>query len=123
SAEVVVEKDADPGSDLRVTGRFMYGDHHEMYAVNEKSHQREIYEYGDAVDDGILIAAHPRGGVVYMEKTNHYYLYPIGRMFPDRILLEGVKTREAVGAAIDALNQKKEGSVVLTNQPAGTVSK
>jgi len=79
--------DADPDPNKRVTGRWMYGEHHEMFAVDSSSNQRVIYAKGDAVDDGVLVAAHPEGGIVYMERTRNYYLYPIGRIFPDRILL------------------------------------
>lgn len=94
-------KDADPDPNKRVSGRWMYGDHHEMFAVDTQTNQRVIYAKGDAVDDGVLIAAHPAGGVVYMEATKHYYLYPIGQLFPNRILLEGAEKPEDLGRLID----------------------
>lgn len=79
---------ADPDPNKRVTGRWMYGEHHEMFAIDSSTNQRVIYAKGDAIDvDGVLVAAHPQGGIVYIKKNDSYYLYPIGRMFPDRILL------------------------------------
>ncbi len=79
--------DTDADASKRVTGRWMYGEHHEMFAVDTNSNQRVIFAKGDPIDGGVLVAAHPEGGIVYMEQTKNYYLYPIGRMFPERILL------------------------------------
>jgi len=88
--------------DMRVTGRWMYGAYHEMFAQDSKSNQRVIFSKGDVVDvDGVLLAAHPAGGVVYMERFDQYYLYPIGRPFTDRILLEGAERPEDLERIID----------------------
>lgn len=78
----------DADANKRVTGRWMYGEHHEMFAIDSSTNQRVIYAKGDVVDvDGVLVAAHPEGGIVYIKKSDSFYLYPIGRMFPERINL------------------------------------
>lgn len=95
--------DPDPDVNKRVTGRWMYGEHHEMFAVDSSSNQRVIYSKGDPIDGGVLVAAHPEGGIVYMEGTKNYYLYPIGRRFVDRILLGPVDNEhlDELGRLID----------------------
>jgi len=101
--------DPEPDPDLKVTGRWMYGEHHEMFAMNTKTNTRVIFARGDDVDGGVLIAAHPEGGVVHMKATGHYYLYPIGKMFTDRILLEGVTDPKTdLQAVIEAALTKRE---------------
>jgi hypothetical protein len=61
--------------------------------------ERKVIVCGEenAVDGGVLLAVHPLGGVVQMPSGN-YYIYPLGRSFGDRVLLQARDESELAGA-------------------------
>ncbi|MFQ5429013.1 MAG: hypothetical protein ACE5E1_01780 [Phycisphaerae bacterium] len=68
--------------------------------------ERKIISRGEpgVVDSGTLLAVHPLGGIVKMP-SGHYYLYPLGKSFTDRVLLQAEGENELV-SAIDAWTRR-----------------
>lgn len=98
--EVSDVPDAAPDARFTVTGLWMYRDVQEM--IVSAGPERKVIVSGEAatVDGGTLLAVHPHGGVVWMPLTGHYYLYPLGKSFTERVLLNARSTTE-LASAID----------------------
>lgn len=95
-------EDAPADVNLAVTGLLTYPNMHEMIAMNSATQQRQVICTGEAVDGGVLLGVHPTfGGVVLMRATGNYYLYPLGKKFTERILLDA-RTEDEVPAAIES---------------------
>lgn len=113
-AEVVIDTGdheppaVDPAADSRytVSGIWTYRDTQEMIVTSVEG--RKVITAGEvgAVDGGELLAVHPLGGIVYMPGTKHYYLYPLGKSFSERVVLDGVSEEEQLADAIDAWSRQ-----------------
>jgi len=92
----------DPAPDPRytVSGLWTYRGAQEM--IVSGPNERKIITAGQegAVDSGTLLAVHPLGGVVKMP-SGHFYIYPLGKSFTDRVPLK-VREESQLAAAIDA---------------------
>lgn len=105
-AKPVEVKDPDPDGKYTVSGLLTYQDPKTFEYIQEMvitgGEERKVINSRDegAVDTGTLLAVHPLGGVVKMPSGN-FYIYPLGRSFTERILLEAQNESE-LAAAIDA---------------------
>ena len=93
-----------PDAQFRVTGLWAYPDAQEM--IVRGATQRKVITTGEegSVDTGTLLAVHPLGGIVKMPSGN-FYIYPLGRSFTERVLLQ-VKDESELAQAIDAWTQE-----------------
>ncbi len=109
--EVVVD-DCPPKSGYTVSGLLTYrdpqtGDDKQEMIVNGPD-GREIFVAGntaDVIDCGVLIAVCPLGGIVYMQETESYYLYPRGESFEARAKLNAEQP-EQLAMAIQEWSQQ-----------------
>lgn len=105
--EVVAKpEEPDPAADvnLKVTGLWTYPGGAELIATDVAKHKRRLFQLDDTLDGGKLIFVHPFGGIVKMP-SGHFYMYPLGRGFTDRALLEA-RTEEQLPAAVMIWNVK-----------------
>ncbi len=108
----------DPAADanLTVTALMTYPGVHEMIATNGSSQERIIFATGQTVDQkGKLLAVHPLGGVVHFDETDHTYLYPVGKPFGDRVLLE-VGSEPSQQEVMEAIEAWAEGLALANSQ-------
>ena len=103
-------EDPRPDGKYTVTGLLTYREA-ETYAYAQEmvvtaGAERKIIRQGDpgVVDSGTLLAVHPLGGIVKMP-SGHYYLYPLGKSFTDRVLLQAESDTE-LASAIDAWTRR-----------------
>ncbi len=99
--ETVVERpptDSPPDATMTVTGMLTYRDVQEL--IVEGPDGRRIIRAGEpgAVDGGMLYAVCPLGGIVYMPQTRHFYLYPRGESFDQRVKLAATSTDQLASA-------------------------
>jgi hypothetical protein len=89
-----------PNPDLKVTALLTYPESQEMIAVNLKTSppKREIIPRGAPIDGGTLVAVTPLGGVAQIGGA--YFLYPLGRKFPERVQLDAAHEDEIPDALV-----------------------
>jgi len=92
-----------PNPDLQVTALLDYPQSQEMVALNAKTKKREIIARGAPIDGGTLVAVYPLGGVAQIGGA--YFLYPLGRKFPERVQLDALDETE-LPSAIARWNQQ-----------------
>lgn len=80
-------EDDPPDASFRVTGLWTYQRVQEMIVTGGDERRVIVCGEENAVDGGTLLAVHPLGGVVKMPSGN-YYIYPLGKSFGDRVLLQ-----------------------------------
>jgi len=92
--------DPPPDGQFRVSGLWAYPDAQEMIVTGPT--ERKVITTGQegSVDSGTLLAVHPLGGIVKMPSGN-FYIYPLGKSFAERVLLQ-VKDESELAQAIDA---------------------
>ncbi len=97
TGQPVEDQPADPS--LTVTGLLTYEGTCEMIAGTAEG--RRVFSAGEEglVDGGTLVGVHPFGGVVRMP-TGNFYLYPLGKNFAQRVLLDAADETQ-VASAID----------------------
>lgn len=98
----------DPPADdqYTVSGLWTYRDVQEMIVTSAAGRKIITLRNEGAVDGGNLIAVHPLGGIIYMPATGNYYIYPLGKTFGKRHLLD-TRTEEGLAAAIDEWSRLK----------------
>jgi Tfp pilus assembly protein PilO len=89
--------DPPPDPNLRVTGIWTYKNVQEMIVTGASERKVIVRGEENAVDGGELLAVHPLGGVVKMPSGN-YYIYPLGKRFVERVLLQARDESELAGA-------------------------
>lgn len=108
AAPSVAAPPADPN--LRVTALWTFPGGQELTATHVQKKDRTRIALNEALDGGTLIYVHSMGGIVKMP-NGEYYLYPLGRKFTDRVLLEGAKTDADLPEAIRAWYAREAGLV------------
>ncbi len=92
-----------PNPDLQVTGLLSYPESQELIALNMKTKKREVIAKGAPIDGGKLVMVEPLGGVAQIGGV--YFLYPLGRKFPERVQLDALDESE-IPTAIARWNQQ-----------------
>ncbi|MCK6484632.1 MAG: hypothetical protein HUU22_18840 [Phycisphaerae bacterium] len=85
----------------------------ELIASHIQKKERKRIATNEALDGGEMIFVHSMGGIVKMP-NGEYYLYPLGRKFTDRVLLEGAKSDADLPEAIRAWYARELGLVDKT---------
>jgi len=110
---VEVAQAADPN--LIMSGYASGSEMQEMFATDPVKKERKIFKLGDKVDGGELMYVHNLGAIVKMT-GGQFYIYPVGRKFVERELLEEARKIEDLPAAIDAWIEKSVDGLMLVER-------
>ncbi len=87
----VIVNDPPPDASFTVSGTWIYPQSEDIIQelIVTNGTERKVINAGEpaVVDGGMLLAVHPLGGIVKMP-TGNYYIYPLGKSFSERVLLD-----------------------------------